>query len=102
MDVTNGRHLSPGPTPEDLLDDQVRRHLGKVAWNALGILQLFLMMISQATLLLINIAFLSNFLILQITLKKISLTALPSGASYGACIEEPDAQYSQGDTVVAR
>ena len=42
----------------------------------------------------------SNFL--QITLKKISLTALPPNGVYGMCIEEPDAQYAQGDTVVTR
>ena len=38
----------------------------------------------------------------QITLKKISLTALPSNGDYGTCIEEPDAQYVQGETVIAR
>lgn len=42
------------------------------------------------------------YFLLQITLKKFSLTALPSNGVYGMCIDEPDAQYVQGDTVVTR
>ena len=70
--------------------------LGKVACNTLGMLKTFLAIS-------IKYSYAYSYF-LQITLKKISLTALPSdgGASYGACIEEPDAQYAQGDTVVAR
>ena len=49
-----------------------------------------------------TIGIFSAFFTLQITLKKFSLTALPSGSTYGVCIEEPNPQYVQGDTVIAR
>ena len=73
-----GAALDPGPTPEDLLDDQVNDSGERLR------------------------VFFSTFRhLLQITLRHPSLTALPASpdAAYGKCLSQPAPQYAPGDTV---